>query len=78
MGKLQAVAMLRRIADAIEEMEPQGWDRAVEAEFPAILGVLQLFEQMELLKRHERRAIEVFANRSDAQWLRRQREKETH
>jgi hypothetical protein len=46
MEKSEAVTMLRRLADAIEAMPNVGWDRKIEALYPALLGVLSLFKRV--------------------------------
>lgn len=38
--------MLRRLADAIEAMPAIGWDRKVEATYPALLGILSMFKKL--------------------------------
>lgn len=49
MSKNEAISVLRRLADVIEGLPDQGWDRKVEGAFPGLLGVLQLLRRLGLV-----------------------------
>jgi hypothetical protein len=54
MTRLEAIKMLRDIADAIENMSGPGWDRKMETEFPAMLGVLQMYKITKMIRIFQR------------------------